>query len=133
MKRIEPITVFAHHQLEVAGEDEPRVGFEIGKGKASSNKESGKPYESKTIQFIKIATDDSKDNSEQGLNITLQIDTGRVYNENDVDKTEEFQEQEPARNGGEVITMKLRELDYCDADGNQQKILVFASEPYDVE
>jgi hypothetical protein len=133
MKRIHPTPLVRHHKSEVTGEDEPRVGYEIGTGKASSGKELGEPYVEKKMQFIKICTDDSKDNSSEGLNIMLEIDTGKVFNEIDDDKTEEFTDQDPQRNEGEIITMKLRELDYCDADGNKQKILVFASEPYDVD
>jgi len=31
---------------------------------------------------------------------------------------------------GITLNIKLRELDYCDADGNEKKILVLASQPY---
>jgi hypothetical protein len=31
---------------------------------------------------------------------------------------------------GVTLNIKLRELDYCDTDGNEKKILVLASQPY---
>tara|TARA_Y100001938_G_C8042444_1_gene406905 strand:- start:249 stop:650 length:402 start_codon:yes stop_codon:yes gene_type:complete len=133
MKRIEPISVFVHHQNSVDGEDDPRTGFEIGQGRTDFGKSANNPYANKRVQYIKLVTDDSKDNSTEGLNIMLEIDTSQVFNESEEDKTSEFKDQSPQRNDGEIMTMRLRELDYCDADGNQQKILVFASEPYDVD
>jgi|TARA_B110000495_G_C22829384_1_gene483954 hypothetical protein len=31
---------------------------------------------------------------------------------------------------GIILNIELRELDYCDTDGNEKKILVLASQPY---
>ena len=31
---------------------------------------------------------------------------------------------------GDKLTIALREVDYCDSDGNEYKILVLCSEPY---
>jgi len=132
-KKIEPTSVVSHLHYEVDGEDEPYRVYEIGTGIETSTKEVNSPYNARRIQGIRLVTDSSKETTEAGLNIILEIDTSQVFDEADQDKTNEFIEQAPERNSGEVITMKLRELDYCDADGNQQKILVFASEPYDVE
>ena len=36
-------------------------------------------------------------------------------------------------NGNKQLIMKLRQIDYCDVDGNEKKILVFASEPFEIE
>ena len=117
-------------KIDVPGEDPvDKKGILIGKYSADA----------KDVGRIGLFCDDKHDsaNNSTGLNIKIELDSSKILNFEGTDITNEFKfqngKQTKQRNEGNVITMTLKELDYCDTNGNQKKILVLASEPYDVE
>lgn len=67
------------------------------------------------------------------VGITLDINTREVFDENDVEIDYDNPPVREKINENKQLVMKLRQIDYCDVDGNEKKILVFASEPFSVE
>ena len=67
------------------------------------------------------------------VGITLDINTREIFDENDVEIDYDNPPVREKINGNKQLIMKLRQIDYCDVDGNEKKILVFASEPFVVE
>jgi hypothetical protein len=79
----------------------------------------------------------AQDNPE-GLNISFEVDSTKIFNSSGSDITSHFQfdsngKQTKDVNNGSPLILRLVELDYCDTNGNEKKILVLASSPYDKE
>lgn len=60
--------------------------------------------------------------------ILVNINT-RVINDQDESSTPDHIDGQTI--SGNWLTIALRKLDFCDADGNKKSILVFASQPFD--
>jgi len=91
----------------------------------------GSTYEGGTLKpplWITMKADDSVDatNNANGTNITFSFDVDSIK---DVDgNVIDFSANTGTR---PTLELCLREIDYCDADGNTKKILVLASQPYE--
>lgn len=69
------------------------------------------------------------DNLPEGFaGILVNINT-RIINGQDDNSTPDHIEGRTV--SGDWLTIALRKLDFCDADGNKKSILVFASQPFD--
>lgn len=67
------------------------------------------------------------------VGINLDINTREIYDDSDNRIRYDDPDKRELINENKVLTMKLRQVDYCDADGNEKHMLVFASEPFEVE
>ena len=90
------------------------------------------------INAFGILADDyfPQDNEQyKGTGIKFQVYTRHVVDEKDAELTPQYQGEDSRKkiNNGEPIVIKLRQIDYCDAEGNQKKILVMCSQPFDVK
>lgn len=122
----------AFEEIEQGGGQAPidKKGYLIGK--FGENQSS--------IKRIGLFSDDTYDENlnSTGISIKFNIDSTKVYNSSGQDITSEFEfdsngERTNKRNDEQVISLCLTELDYCDTNGNEKKILVLASKPYDLE
>ena len=69
-------------------------------------------------------------NSTDVFKINLTIDPKIIYNYAGTALVEDTDDIQHSSSQGTTLNVCFRELDYCDAAGNEQRIIVLASQPY---
>lgn len=127
---------FGDREFSNSSDPEVKAGFD-NKGLALGLLGEDSAGNTQYANQIRIHSEDpintGTHNKTFSVGITLDINTREVFDENDVEIDYDNPPVREKINENKQLVMKLRQIDYCDVDGNEKKILVFASEPFSVE
>lgn len=127
---------FGDKDFELGADSEIKKGWDnkgLALGLLGENSTGSTQYASQIRIMSVDPINTGTHNKTFSVGITLDINTREIFDENDVEIDYDNPPVREKINGNKQLTMKLRQIDYCDVDGNEKKILVFASEPFVVE
>jgi|11BtaG_2_1085332.scaffolds.fasta_scaffold02837_5 hypothetical protein len=127
---------FGDKDFYLGADSEIKKGWDnkgLALGLLGENSSGVHQYASQIRIMSEDPINDGTHNKTFSVGISLDINTREIFDENDVEIDYDNPPVREKINGNKQLIMKLRQIDYCDVDGNEKKILVFASEPFEVE